>query len=566
MECSMKRTLLISPVKSDNSKGFTLVELLVSIGITAVLGVVIVAYMTASMTQIAVSGVRSKLSSTLQTALIRVNDDVRNSAGVMPYNFTLDPNAPSSGGEWSSSSTVLVLASNATKTDGTSYDSASYNSVVYYVKDNNLYKRLVAYQDPDNQEQTITCGAATALGGCPADTVIVSNLASLEFIYYTKTGTVTTDPMVTASVRTNATLQTSQSGRPVSYSDSATMTPRVLEKFADNAPFTAGLGGVHVMSSATINGGPSTSIYSSGGLRTDNYTSIGTAGAPISRINLANRSCGTNATYGSSCAPSQPIPTSGGAVGYSNIYSNRLCAANQISGTPGSTYNKLGVTGLVAGCSPNFRFQPVFDKAAHAAKMVAPAASSITCVNITPSSCQGPVDIVANKKINGSVTARGDVIVNLRGNTYITGNLLLGDSSPNKTVLVVDAALTKRPVVVVNGRIEFRNFEIQANAGGITPIFVSFYSSDSTGRSLNDNYTTQDPQLIYNTVNLPSTISFDAVTLYGLNAVYDGSFYAYFGRLTTGINTIVNGTIAAQQVEIGSGSQINLTRDPWNDL
>lgn len=563
MECSMKRTLLISPVKPDNSKGFTLVELLVSIGITAMLGVVLVAYMTASMTQVAVSGVRSKLSSTLQTALIRVNDDVRNSSGVMPYNFTLDPNAPS-GGEWTSTSTVLVLASNATRTDGTSYDSASYNSVVYYVKDNNLYKRLIAYQDPDNQEQTITCGAATTLGGCPADTVIVSNLASLEFIYYTKTGAVTTDPMVASSVKTNATLQTNQSGRTVSYSDSATMTPRVLDKFTENAQFTAGLGGIILMSQSGINGGQGTSVYSSGGLDIGQNAFAGTVSEPITRINLANRSCGSGASYGTSCAPSQPIPTSGSNVAGASLFANRLCAANQVSGSPGGAYNKLDMNGLVPGCSPNFRFQPVFDKAAHAAKMTSPPASSIICEAVGSYGCQGPVDLPANKKINGHVRVTGGVTITIRGDSYITGDLELGNSSPDSTRLIVDPALTKRPVIVVNGHIDFARVITQPNPSGITPIFVSFFSSDSA-RSQSDSYTVQDPALIHSTVNLFFGAD-DAIELGSQNQTYEGSFYAYFGRFTTGLSNTINGTVAGQKVQLGYSTRVNLTKDPWNDL
>lgn len=544
-----------------SQEGFTIVELLVGVAITTILSIVLVAYMVATLSQTAISSTRSQLSSALQTALTRINDDVRNSSGVMPYSLAIDPNAPS-GGEWSTSSTVLILGSKAIKTDGNQYTNTSfaYDSIIYYIKDGSLFKRIVAYQDPDNRNQTATCPGVTTAGGCSSDTLLASNVATLSFVYYTKIGDVTTDPMNVASVRTNATLQTSQSGQSVSYSDGATMTPRVLDKFADNALLTAGLGGMS-MSYATINGGPGTSIYSSGGLSIGQSSNVGTATAPISRINVANRSCGTNATFGTSCAPAEPIPTSGSSVAFASLYSDRLCAANQVNGTPGSAYNKLGVTGLVAGCSPNFRFQPVFDKGAHAAKMVAPAVSSIICQKLGPYGCQGPVDIPANKKINGKVDITGGVTVTLRGDSYITGDLTFGDSAPAQTVLMVDQSLTKRPVVVVNGRINFNNFRIES-ANGVTPIFVSFWSTDSA-RSQSDSYTTQDPQLIYSTVNM----AFGANDAIGLNSnTYAGSFYAYFGRLTTNIGATIDGTVAGQRVQLGYNTTVNLTRDPWNDL
>ena len=80
--------------KQRKQNGFTIVELMVTIAIGSLLVVATVGMYLAVLGQSPVLQTRNTLSTNLQNALNRINDDVRRSSSVGLYNLTADPNAP----------------------------------------------------------------------------------------------------------------------------------------------------------------------------------------------------------------------------------------------------------------------------------------------------------------------------------------------------------------------------------------------------------------------------------------------------------------------------------------
>ncbi|RYF29093.1 MAG: hypothetical protein EOO17_02850 [Chloroflexi bacterium] len=541
---------------TTGNAGYTIVELVVAMALTTILSIALIGFMVTSLGQSAIAQTRSQLTNTIQTTLGRINDDVRRSYGVMSNNSTPDPSAPSASGEWASSASTLVIAQPALKADGGTYDSAAraYDTIVYYRKDSNIYKRTIAYPDSENAITTLTC-PATASGGCPSDILIANNTAGLSFTYYTKTGTTTMDPILAGSVKTTLSFERTQSGQQINMTDDSMMTPRIILKFSNNAQMTSGFGGLDFAGNTRVNGGPGTNLFSAGGLTLGQGDIIGTTSAPIGKIDILNNGCGTNASYGTSCSPSEPIALNGSGPSGSEIRASRVCARDQVSSTYTGSFGAR-IYGLEVPCTPKINNQPLFDKAGHAARM-----TSVVPGRTCQSSCAS-MELPALTKFTGNVLATGAKTVNLRGDLYITGDFVLGDSAPGTTILTVDPTLTKRPIVVVNGRINFTNMRVETTTS-ITPIFVSFYSLDSA-KSADDAYITQDPKTIYDAANPFFNVQ-TAISLSGTGSVYDGSYYAYFGRILTGISVTVNGTVAAQKLSFGYGTIVNLKPYVWFD-
>lgn len=536
------------------SEGHTIVELVVAMALTTILSVALIGFMVTSLGQSAIAQTRSQMANTIQTTLGRINDDVRRSYGVMPNNTIQDPKAPTATGEWVSNGTTLVIAQPALKSTGGAYDTAvrAYDTIVYYRKDGNIYKRTIAYPDSENAISTLTCPASAA-GGCPSDILIASNIAGLSFTYFTKSGSTTTDPILAASVKTTLSFERSQSGQQIAMTDDALMTPRIILKFSNNAQMTSGFGGINFAGGTRVNGGPGTSLYSAGNFVVGQGDIIGTASAPVGRIDVLNNGCGTNASYGASCSPSEPIALNGSGPSGSEIRANKVCARDQVSETHTGSFGAT-IYGLQVPCLPKSVNQPLFDKAGHAAKMTS-AVAGRTC----QSGCT-TMELPSRTKFNGNVIATGTKTVQLRGDIYITGDFTMGDASNNTTILTVDPTLIKRPVVVVNGRINFTNMRIDTSTA-ITPIFISFYSLDAA-KSADDGYVVQDPKTIYDAATTMFSAQ-NAISLSGSGATYNGTFYAYYGRLATGIGATLNGTFAAQRLAFGYNTVVNLKPYIW---
>jgi prepilin-type N-terminal cleavage/methylation domain-containing protein len=183
---------------ANNQRGYTIVEVLISLVITSILVGVLAIFSISSLINNAINGARIDLQSEAQLALDMIGEDIRLASGADLNNRWQDDNAPGAPTDtlsWESDGDVLVLstvAENAEREilfeDVSNYISYK-NNTIYYIEDGILYKRIVAADIPDNRSNT-TCPEAVATVTCRADSAILSNIEELVFTYVDRSGNV----------------------------------------------------------------------------------------------------------------------------------------------------------------------------------------------------------------------------------------------------------------------------------------------------------------------------------------------------------------------------------------
>lgn len=175
-----------------DSRGLTIVELMVTCVIVSILSVVLVAFLGNWTEQHAISQTRVNLLADAQNALDQITDKVRLSASADQNNRWEDSYAPGAPGDllsWSSSANVLVLASAEEDSSGSIVfsDALNYtsqkNNIIYYVSNGTLYQRTLAAPDDDNAATT-SCPPADATSSCPADKRMADNVSNFTVRYY----------------------------------------------------------------------------------------------------------------------------------------------------------------------------------------------------------------------------------------------------------------------------------------------------------------------------------------------------------------------------------------------
>lgn len=177
--------------KLDTS-GVTLIELLVTCTIVAVLSVVMVNFLGDWVAQHAVSSTRTALLSDAQNALDTISDTVRLSSSADQNNRWQDqyaPGAPSNQLSWQSDVDTLVLATAVVDTSNNIVfsDPANYtsqkNNTVYYLQNGTLYQRVLAAPVANNKSKT-TCPVGSATASCPADKTLAKSVQTFAVKYY----------------------------------------------------------------------------------------------------------------------------------------------------------------------------------------------------------------------------------------------------------------------------------------------------------------------------------------------------------------------------------------------
>jgi len=179
-------------VSQSDNRGFTLIEVIITLTVASVLVGVVLGFMVNSLTQYGIAGARAELLNEAQIALDIAANDVRLAANADANNRWEDanaPNAPSDEFSWSSDADTLVLATavedasgNILFSDTSNYISHKNNSI-YFVQSGNLYKRVLAAPVTGNTAIT-TCPASLANASCPADRLLLGNVESFSVKYY----------------------------------------------------------------------------------------------------------------------------------------------------------------------------------------------------------------------------------------------------------------------------------------------------------------------------------------------------------------------------------------------
>lgn len=531
-----------------NNGGFTVVELVISIVIATILALSLVSIAGVWASQYSIGAKRNSMNTNIQTALNRMADDVRRSGKIVNANVYPDDAAPTPDDHWSSASNQIVLSQNVRdKTTGDPLFLPSLgidNSVIYYIRDGTIYRRVVAAPYPTNAQETQTCASPPASGGCPADTKILDKVTTLNFTYLDKNDAATTLIDNAIAVKINITTEDSQAGKPLAVDSSTVVSPRVE---AASYPSTmAGPGGINAFSSVQVNG-PGM-MYTKGRLDISTNVHFGSPSVPIS-LNVGNIGCGSGASYPQPCGP-DPITLFSSSYIYGE--NGSICAKGQTSTTFPPTSN--AIYGLAPGCVPPETPLPNFDKAGFTDSshltQTKPGANA---------ACSYWVDaqvLEANTQYNGDVEMFNcDGVSLLEGDIYIKGDLSL---STGVTIKVAESVGCVRPTVAVNGVIEFfSDIEILPNSCGVYPKFISFFSTNLSC-SNSDTCNSISPAQLSNS---RSEVSIDISTNVDTG---NSAFYAYYSKLEVFSSSQV-GSVLGQTMDISTNVTVNLDPDgaPW---
>lgn len=535
---------------SKTTSGFTLPELIVGMVMTMILTLAMVGLVTTLLGQHAIGDVREKQTGSLYAALNRISDDIRQSYTVLVQNSETDTNAPTSPGKWMTGTSQLVLGKTPRDSSGNGlyelpeYFSGKPDSIIYYTKNGTLYRRVVPANYAGNVALPLINCSSNPLGGCPEDIAILADITQLQFTYLDANNIPGATPPQTKSINVSITTSRQQSGQTVTTTDSVRASIQTLTALvpppsngggnpppsAQNTPgLMIGPGGLQSNFSDIVGG----NTYIKGRLTLLNQAKVNIPGY---RLDVANTGCGSRATFPVACTGQQPIDATAFAT---KAVASPICA-------PGQTV-MTHLTGYQAGCTlPNISL-PTFNKSAFTASMTSTVNSNVSC------NTGNAHTLAANTRVNGNFTANFCQDLTLAGNAYITGDLTLTYTSNVK----VAEGLTTSPIIVVNGRVEVSSVtDIVANSAGVTPIIISFYSSNSTCRTSDSCVTIPNTDL-YDTINSSN----HAITVKN-NADVNGSLYAYFGTVRIDFG-FITGAIAGQKLFIDNNSSVRLVEGVW---
>lgn len=218
----------------DNTKksaGFTIVELTISITITGILIVSLLAMSTYLFAMITRNNDLVEMSVDSQNLLRSTVEELRYGAGVRQTSTISDPNSPPGGWSTSNSNFIIIIAVPAVDSNDEyiidSLTGSPYNNeLVYFKSGNTLYKRTLANPSAVGNKLKTSCPAAVATTSCPADKQLIQYLNGMVFTLYDQDNALTTDPLKARSVKIDLSLMRDTFGQPLTLDNSIRVTLR----------------------------------------------------------------------------------------------------------------------------------------------------------------------------------------------------------------------------------------------------------------------------------------------------------------------------------------------------
>lgn len=226
-------------VRTDQG-GFSLLELLVAISVTTILLMIASNFVITGTLSANVEYNRTVVQSNTKSAVEIVARSIRSAKSVEATNSQPDPNPPVTANPYSWSAAAgnnatLILAvpardaSNSLLYVDGLHSNIYTNDVIFYLDatTHRLYKRTIANAVAGNAAKT-SCPPALATSSCPADTIIVEDIAGLNTSYFDNANAAVLVPSGTESVGYSVT-ETKVIGKR-SYSSSYTTITALRNK------------------------------------------------------------------------------------------------------------------------------------------------------------------------------------------------------------------------------------------------------------------------------------------------------------------------------------------------
>jgi prepilin-type N-terminal cleavage/methylation domain-containing protein len=196
-----------------NKQGYTLIEMLVAISMSTLLILAIGGFASNSVASINQDYNKTLVLANTKESVGIVARQIRLGKSVLSNNVIADtyaPSAPTDQFSWAStagSGYPLVLAVPSRASDGSVIFDATHSTiytdnVIFYLDSSThkLYKRVLKNSSATGDAAVTTCPPAHATAGCPADAVVIDDVANLSTNYLKADGTTTSTPANTEAV------------------------------------------------------------------------------------------------------------------------------------------------------------------------------------------------------------------------------------------------------------------------------------------------------------------------------------------------------------------------------
>lgn len=200
-------------MKHLNTNGFTLVEVIITVMLSAIIITIFATFIGRSLNNYTREQTKTTLQANTKLAVESVAKDVRSAKLVETHNTQSDSHSPtptpygwtSTTGSVPPNSDTLVMAVPSRKSDNSliyldgQHNSICTDDVVYYIDSTSkiLYRRLIAASGSscDSTAGNVaitTCPAGTS--GCPIDAKVVEDVATFGAVYYDSGNNVAASP------------------------------------------------------------------------------------------------------------------------------------------------------------------------------------------------------------------------------------------------------------------------------------------------------------------------------------------------------------------------------------
>lgn len=222
---------MLDNIRNTRQTGFTIVELLVSISLIAIISVSMLAVFTNYLGIITRNNVLVDMTGDSQNLLRTTVEELRYGAGVRQTNAINDPHGPSGGWNTANTSFVIIIAVPAVNASGEYIIDASTgqpyrNELVYFKQNRTLFKRTLAHPDATGNKSVTSCPETFVSSSCPADKKLTENVKDMNFTLYDQDDTLTTNTQMARSVKIDLQLERDTFGDPIRFDNSIRVTLR----------------------------------------------------------------------------------------------------------------------------------------------------------------------------------------------------------------------------------------------------------------------------------------------------------------------------------------------------
>lgn len=212
-------------------KGFTIVEMMVAVGIASVISITLLFISINYVGDVTRARLTADLAIESQILLRSVVEDVRLAGSLSTTNQNTDVNAPV--GDWVTNDPSNIIIIDLPAIDSSRniiYDTSTGfpydNEIVYYSSGSNMYRRTIINPTVAGNSLKTSCPPSLATSACPSDKKFTSFLTDLSFTFYDDTNATTSVANLARSVQITVRVERNIMGKPVKFNNTIRTTLR----------------------------------------------------------------------------------------------------------------------------------------------------------------------------------------------------------------------------------------------------------------------------------------------------------------------------------------------------